>query len=1058
MAIRVEWVGYGREATEALRAEISRTKGDTPLSPVTVVVPSNHVGVATRRLLASGILGPTCASGVGLVAVTFMTPYRVAELLGAPGLAASGRRPVSTPVIAAALRASLDDAPGLFGPVASHPATETALVAAYRELREVSPAGLDAIAKQGPRAGDVVRLHRATRERLEPAWYDEQDLMRSAAAALDRAADAPADLGSVVVHLPQRLARHTLMLLDAIARVCEVTVLAGSTGDPRADADAAKAVAHLSPAAGAPPTRAPEAVVAPGRTRIVLASDSDDEMRAAVRRVIGAVRAGTPLDRIAVLHAAADPYARLAHEHLTAAGIATNGPAVVPLSGRVAGRALLEMLALPERAFRRQDVFAWLTTAPLLRRGTWVPVVAWERVSREAGVVAGRAHWDERLARFADDLESQAEAVDPERPEWFADRLRERAVQARDLRAFVLDLIDDLTRTAARPRGWRAHARWAHEKLAGFLGGAGRRDDWPAAERKAAERVEAALDRLAALDPVEGPVGLDVFTRTLGLELETDLGRVGRLGDGVLVAPIAMGIGLDLDLVVVVGLAEGTFPAPVNDDSLLPDHERAAAHGELPLRLAHVDRQHRELLATLAGAREQFLGVPRGDLRRSTDRVPSRWVLDIASALAGTRWWSDDLAAARVEWVEHVASFDAGLRTLAFPATEQEHHLRSLLATRPSGAAELAATTSDLRLSNGAQVVAARRSAEFTRFDGNLSGLAVPSPVGGVTSATRLQTWAGCPFGYFVQHLLRVEPVENPEDALQISDLDKGSLIHEVLESFIVAVLARPRDNQPGPDDLWTLEDRGELIAIAEQACARYEARGLTGRPIFWRRDRQRILDDLDRFLVADNVMRRAHRTRPIAAELAFGFTGGADAVPLTLADGRVLHFRGKADRVDRSDDGVLHVLDYKTGGAGRYRNLSADDPDEGGRLLQLPVYGVAARRHEGAPDAAVRAEYWFVSSRGGFATEGYDITPEVLDTVGTTLGTIVEGIESGVFASHPTATSTAIFIECDACDPDGLGVTELRRAWQRKRFDAALEPYAQLTEPLDPDEEVGDE
>ena len=48
MAIRVEWVGYGREAAEALRAAIGRTKADEALAPVTVVVPSNHVGVAAR--------------------------------------------------------------------------------------------------------------------------------------------------------------------------------------------------------------------------------------------------------------------------------------------------------------------------------------------------------------------------------------------------------------------------------------------------------------------------------------------------------------------------------------------------------------------------------------------------------------------------------------------------------------------------------------------------------------------------------------------------------------------------------------------------------------------------------------------------------------------------------------------------------------------------------------------------------------------------------------------------------------------------------------------------
>src|SRR6185312_3073800 len=183
-------------------------------------------------------------------------------------------------------------------------------------------------------------------------------------------------------------------------------------------------------------------------------------------------------------------------------------------------------------------------------------------------------------------------------------------------------------------------------------------------------------------DLVEESVDLDVFTRTLELELESDLGRVGRMGEGVLVGSVGMGAGLDLDLVVILGLAEGLFPAPTHDDSLLPDHERSVTADELPLRSQGVERQHRRLLAALAGARRQVLCVPRGDLRRNMERVPSRWVLQIAGALAGERWWSDDLWHADERsfgWVNHVASFDAGLRRTGFAATAQEHRLRSLM-------------------------------------------------------------------------------------------------------------------------------------------------------------------------------------------------------------------------------------------------------------------------------------------------------------------------------------------------------------------------------------------
>jgi ATP-dependent helicase/nuclease subunit B len=118
MALNVEWVRYGRPAAHLLRQAISGAKAGDPLTPVSVVVPSNQVGVAARRLLASGELGPICERGSGLAAVSFLTVYRLAELLGAAPLAAEDRRPVSTPVLAAGLRGVLAADPGVFAPVA----------------------------------------------------------------------------------------------------------------------------------------------------------------------------------------------------------------------------------------------------------------------------------------------------------------------------------------------------------------------------------------------------------------------------------------------------------------------------------------------------------------------------------------------------------------------------------------------------------------------------------------------------------------------------------------------------------------------------------------------------------------------------------------------------------------------------------------------------------------------------------------------------------------------------------------------------------------------------
>ncbi len=741
----------------------------------------------------------------------------------------------------------------------------------------------------------------------------------------------------------------------------------------------------------------------------------------------------------------------------------------MPLSARAAGRALAGLLALPEGGWTRQALLGWLNGVPVLHDGHQPPLARWERLSRDAGVVGGRAQWDVRLSSRADELDAAAASIESEAgQEDRAVRRRRGAEDTRALRTFVLELVDDVEAAATAPRPWHEHARWLRRLLDRLLGPAGRRQGWPLEERRAAERVELAVDRLGALSSVEpGPVPLDVVVRTLEVELEGDLGRVGRFGEGVLVGSLAMGVGLDLDLVAVVGMAEGLVPSPPRDDSLLPDRERQAAGGTLALRSDGVGRQQRELLATLAAASSHVLSHPRGDLRRSSERVPSRWLLEAAGQMDGRRLWARDLATHTAGWLVHVQSFDHGLRHLAVPATAQEHRLRALLADGAAARSlEVIDRLGDPALSSGAALVRGRSSHRLTRFDGRLPAGAVASPAdpeaARTASPTSLERWARCPFDYFVRSVLGVQEVENPEDALSITALDRGSLVHDVLERFIREVLARPAADQPSPGDRWSPADRAHVRALGEEACDHYESLGRTGRRVMWHRDRAEILQELDQTLTFEEEVRQVEGSRPVAAEMAFGGVDEGPVVALPLPDGREVRFRGMADRIDRTDAGGLLVVDYKTGSDRSYGGLSEDDPDQGGTRLQLAVYGAAARATMAEPGAPVKAEYWFVSRKGNFRRRGYPLTPEVESRISETLGLIVDGIEGGMFPAHPTDQVGMPFNPCASCDPDFLGVADMRRAWAAtSEEDPSLAGYLALIDPdrrsPGDDEEPGD-
>ena len=1045
MTITVTTTAYGPPAHGALGAVIGRHKAGDPLQPVTVIVPSNHVGVAARRAL--GRAG-------GIAAVTFLTPYRLAELLGAPGVAAEGRRPVSTPVLAGAVRAVLDNDPGHFTGVHTHPATERSLVRAHRALSELTSAGLAAVAATSPRSAEVVRVHRAVDDLLAPRFSDEQDLVESAIDALAAGAPVLADLGPAILFLPQRLTSSTARLLRAFGARHPLEILAGSTGHREADRAVRDSVQRLDAEWPAPTSPEPEPAIA---DRALSVSDADDEVRHAVRLIISAARRGTPLGRCAILHGSHDPYARLIGDALDAADIEWFGTSVRTAESSLLGRSLLALLALPDHDFSRRDVAAWLAGAPI--RGVDnrpAPVAAWERASRDAGVVSGVDQWTRRLLRRAEELESDAtafEEVDDE--EWRSRRLRHDAGHARDLAGFVTDLaaaLDPGTRAAT----WSGLAGWCRTLVRSYLGGETLRENWPPDERAAAQRIDAAIDRLGDLDGIDPRPSVAAFRRALELQLGDDLGRHGSFGNGVLVGNVGLAIGLELDLVIVVGMAEGSFPARRRDDPLLPDRVRVVVGDDLPPRADTVHDDHRALLAVMAAATETVLIFPRGDLRRSTERAPSRWLLDSVERRDGVRPPAEDLNRLTGDWFEEVPSFVAGIRRAEFPAHQQEYDLRAMLDTAESeGSSTLRAlrlVSARPELRRAVDLIEGRRSRSFTRFDGNLAtagdlrGVRLPSPTDPdqVTSATRLEAWAACPHAYFVRHVLGVYPVEDPEEQYRITPLVLGSLVHDVLDRWIREALDEGRVPDPGRP--WTTDDVARLHALGVAEADRLQAKGLVGRAVYWRRDRQMMLDDLARFAQFDHDQRAASAATPIATELPFGMPRApTPPITITLPSGRQIRLRGSVDRVDETHDHELVIIDYKTGRADRFAGLSDADPTPGGSHLQLALYAAAVRQVLDRPEAPARGAYWFVSRKGRFDTAGYAITPEVEARVFATVDGIVSGIAAGLFPPHPAPPGWRMFVDCDYCEPDGLGLSHQYADWMRIHDLPELRPYLQV-------------
>ena len=907
----------------------------------------------------------------------------------------------------------------------NHPATIRALTSAHRELRDLSDVALDAISGMSPLHAGLIDLHRSATESISRAFYDEADLL-TAGTSLVLARPAVLERwGRIVLYLPERLTRSETRFTQALVAHADVTVIAGLTGDARADAAVGLILSKLgggtSHAASTPRTA----------TQVIHASDSDDEVRRIVRELIDAI-GSVPAHRIAVLYSGDVPYGRLVHEQLSAAGITYNGRGTKSVAERSLSRGLLGILALSDE-LPRVDLFRAMAEASIRRPdGSTIPLSSWERVSRLAGVVRG-SDWDDRLDRFiraeratiADQHKSDAPQTGR------IENSRRQIETAGDLKAFVRVIRRRIADADGRS-SWSELSSWALELFHDLYGQDEDLDRLPADEKYAAAAIDRTLRGFSGLDAFGITSSREQLHDLLQLELEGSLPRVGRFGEGVFVGPISAAVGLDVDLVVVAGLAEDAYPGHPREDALLGADVRQRSD-ELRMSSDRLDAKRRHLLAAFASAPRVIATFPRGDLRRSTERLPSRWLLPTLRALTGRT----DLVA--VDWDRHpavgivaVRSHASELLTTPWPATEQEWRTRAISA---------GATLDDSVADAAALMNSSRTSADFTRFDGNLAGVAgLPefATQERRVSPTALETYASCPHSYFVGRMLHVEPLEQPEEIITISAMDVGNLVHESMDEFI----RDQADALPSFGEPWTDRQRSRLREIATARADDFVARGATGHPLLWEQERAAVLADLETMLTDDNAWRRERDARVVASELTFGMKG-AEPVAIDIEHGRVLMV-GSADKVDETRDGVLLITDIKTGSARTFQALT-DDPVAAGTKLQLPVYAHAARQLLSGTD--VEAQYWFVRKDRGLRIQ-LRLDDDLEKRYAATLGVLVNSIAAGNFPAKAPENPDFSWVQCRYCNPDGLGHGAARERWERKRFDPVLDSLVALIDP----------
>ena len=866
------------------------------------------------------------------------------------------------------------------------------------------------------------------------------------------------DLGLILFYQVRDITPAQAAMIEALSDAGRCAVLLGLTGDDEADAPVDALADRLSRSLG-PAVRTAEPD-APASTRLLIAPDPHQEIRWIIRQMMSQAERGTAFHRMAVMYRKQDPYAALIREELSLACIPIAGPDPMPLSDTAVGRTLAGLMQLSDGEFSRDAVTSWLTSCPVRPpEGEYAEFSPsrWDEISKAAGIVGGLERWTGRLETYASELDLASETGEElgEISEGRAAQMRSEARSARALLRFVQGLGWNTTRPDDGS-DWAAFSSWARELLDRYLV---HENEIPEPEQKALDKIRNILAELESAQAVNAAPTFAVFEQALTEALQMPLGHVGLTGQGVFVAPIGTATAMRFDTVYIAGMIEGAVPPAVRDDPLISDRQKRAAGGQsagLPLRSERAVEERYDFLTALASAPNRVMSYPVADPAGGRANYPSRWFLEQASALEGDKVYTSGLPdLSGRPWLTMIPSMEGAFATIsdASAADSHDYDLERLwrwtraglrLAEHPH--AMSSGLSRSLNLGRG------RYGSGFGVWDGDLSSARGSDFVTrldrSIHSPTSLEHWAKCPFSYFLGNVLRIGSLEKPEDVHTITALEKGSLVHGIMERFIRHVYER--DTLPGPGEPWSAEHREELRRIAETSLEEAESRGVTGKPLMWQMERDDILTDLYTFLEQDSTIRERFGVSPSSVEARFGI--GRDSWPeavFELDDGTAIKFRGMIDRVDVGEGGSpVLVLDYKTGSAWSYGNL-VKDPIDRGQRLQLGVYSLAAEGALGA-DAEVGAAYWFVTSKGNFAlapAEPFSFQDQgVKDRFAEGVSTIVSGIGSGVFPANPGKPDRGGFENCKYCDFDSLCPSRRSVLWSRKRSDPRLADYLRLS------------
>lgn len=919
--------------------------GDHPLGPVWVVVPDRYQAYAFRRRLGEA------GGAIGVHVGTFGHLYN--EILWGANVPI----PVaSVPVIHRLIRAALgkvqsEQSLKHYAPIAEMPGFLRALRSMFAELKlaRIWPETFhDLAVDHNPALAEIAQVYTEYQVKLgEIAWADPEGVNWLATEALEGDPSLFAHCPLLVVDgfdSFEGAQRSALALLSQRIPELQITLPGTDPMKRRAHRRFAKTLEQLSrdvsividaepDISRMPPALAhiekslfePESgrISADGHITMLEVRSPREEAREAVRWVKSCIlRDGLSPYACAIVTPDPEGYRPFLREAGHEFGVPLRFTHGEPLSSAPGITALLDLLGLPLKGFPSRltieavrSPYFDLTTLGLKPEDADLL----ENASRHGLVIEGLDQWEEALTKLSGTQPSHEDQEDSDAQRTDLPKGDKAEVLLVGLRNFTARVSPPATLTLAN---W---VNWLEDLL----------DDFQFLKQDRTARDEASLvglrDVLRALvlgetivDGTEITIG--AFQATLRSFLEGTYYHEAQhwKEPAVLVLRVFEARGLRYKAIAVLGLAEGLFPEIEREDPFLGEEVR----DELGLE-GRVGREQRGIFYQIITRADEQLFVTRPYLAEDGEY----W--------EASPYWSEvrDLIEGSPITLRHEsprAMSDAGSpEELLFWGVRRA-------GLPPRFVEELAPRWEYLRHARDVLQARVGRTPEGP-FDGVAVGLSsILSDhygSGHLWSSSRLETYGGCPYRFFVESAVDLEAKEPPELGIDARQL--GSMLHEVLE------IAYKRASDPGDVE----QVRAMLDQVIEEIFAKAPATYGFRPTHLWGVEQVQFAQALRESF--NNLEDLESGWSPIAFEQPFGLKG-APSLEMHIGDERI-RVRGFIDRVDRNEAGELRVVDYKTGSS----HLGSRDLIEG-RRLQLPIYALAADEALGLGDPT-EGLYWAI-------------------------------------------------------------------------------------------------